>query len=97
MALKEDQWYQLPSGQWCKAVFVDDPRGPTLMGYGLDLAGSDGYKVIIVLGVYPDDTLSGVTGNITWDTWTLADLREATPDEAERQTHRAAGLPMEGL
>jgi hypothetical protein len=67
-------------------------RGPILEMYGVDLAGSDGYKVLGALYIYHDGTLTA-TGTYTWETWTIDDLRQATPDEAEAQTRRVAGLP----
>ncbi len=39
-----------------------------------------------------DDGVLGVTGLLTWDTWTVEQLREATPDEAEMLTHRTTGI-----
>lgn len=56
MQLKEDQWYQLPSGRWVLAICVDDPEGPILQGYGIDIAGSDAYKRVFDLYVDPDGT-----------------------------------------
>lgn len=96
MVLKGGQWYQLPAGQWVRAISVADPPGQTWLGpilqrYGVDVASSDGYKPIEDIYIYPDGTLS-VTGSMTWETWTLADLREATPDEAEERTRRIVGL-----
>lgn len=61
------------------------------MVYGIDSAGSDGYRNIFDIYVQPSGLLEA-TGLCTWDTWTCADLREATPDEAETQTLRAAGF-----
>jgi hypothetical protein len=89
--LTEDQWYQLPSGQWCRAICVNDEKGPILMVYGVDLASHDGYKNTFDLYVAPDGDL-GATGLVTWETWTIEMLREATPDEAEAQTHRCLGI-----
>jgi hypothetical protein len=94
MHLKDDQWYQLPSGQWVKAILVDDPIGPILQAYGADLASSTGYTNTFDIYVEGDGQTLGVTGLCTWDTWTLADLREATPDEAEAQTYRALHLSL---
>ena len=88
MKLKEDQWYQLPSGSWAKAAFVDDPLGPILMVFGVDIGDTVGYTVQFDLYINSDGTLSA-TGLCTWDTWRPEDLREATPDEAEDQTIRA--------
>lgn len=93
MHLKEHQWYQLPSGQWGKAILVDDPLGPIVQVYGTDLASSAGYTTTFDIYVEHDGTTLDVTGLCTWDTWTLADLREATPDEAEAQTYRVLHLP----
>ncbi|NJM05416.1 phage Gp37/Gp68 family protein [Candidatus Gracilibacteria bacterium] len=97
MELREGQWYQLPSRQWVRASCVDAPatnsfRGPILEVYGVDVTGSDGYKAIGALYIYHDGTLTA-TGTYTWETWTVADLCEATPDEAEAQTRRVVGLP----
>lgn len=92
MRLKENQWYQLPSGQWVRAVWVDDPVGPILQAYGTDLASRTGYINTFDIYVERDGHTLGVTGLCTWDTWTLADLREATPDEAEAQTYRCLQL-----
>lgn len=88
MRLKENQWYQLPSGQWAKACWVSDPLGPILQVYGVDLASSVGYQNTFDIYVEADGVTLGVTGLCTWETWTLHDLHEATPDEAEAQTYR---------
>lgn len=97
MRLQENQWYHLPSGQWVKAMGVHDPRGPILQAYGVDAASSTSYTNIFDLYMEDDGHTLGVTGLCTWATWTLADLREATPDEAEAQTYRClhiAAPPM---
>lgn len=88
MVLKENQWYQLPSGRWVQAVAVGSAAGPILSAYG----SSEG-RYMREFDIYVAGDILGVTGLCTWETWTLADLREATPDEAEAQTHRALGLP----
>jgi hypothetical protein len=91
--LKDGQWYQLPSGQWAKAICVDDPLGPILQAFGVDVASTDpiAYTNTFDLYVEADGNL-GATGLCTWDIWTIDDLREATPDEAEAQTYRCLGL-----
>lgn len=93
---KEDQWYQLPSGLWAKAVCVDDPLGPILMVYGVDIGDTKGYTVQFDLDINRDGTLSA-TGLCTWDTWRPEDLREATPDEAETQTLRTLRIGSSDL
>jgi hypothetical protein len=80
------------SGQWARAILVNDPVGPILLVFGVDLASSDGYKNMFDIYLEADGVTLGVTGLCTWETWTLRDLREATPDEAEAQTHRCLNL-----
>lgn len=72
-------------------MYVHDPVGPILMVYGIDIAGSDGYRNTFDIYVDAEGKLEA-TGLCTWDTWTLAGLREATPDEAETQTLRALNI-----
>lgn len=95
IALKEGQWYALPSGRWIRAtqevrsiqlqIAVEPLPLWTLHTYG----NSDGsWKVEMLIDVRDAGTL-GVTGLLTWEHWTVADLREASPDEAEALTHRA--------
>lgn len=92
MQLKQDQWYQLPSGQWARAICVDDPLGPILQVYGVDIASSIGYQHTFDIYMEADGVTLGMTGLCTWETWTLHDLCEATPDEAEAQTYRCLQL-----
>lgn len=84
-ALVEGQWYQLPNGAWAKCYVVEPPA---LWAYGT----SEG-AFQIEHAIFPRENGDlGLTGTVTWERWTLADLRPATPDEAEALEHRAAGL-----
>jgi hypothetical protein len=95
--LKEGQWYALPSGRWARATQrVTALQHQTAVGplpsWSLHVYGSSDGRWAVEYQVSIDDNgVLGVTGLLTWESWTVEQLREATPDEAEMLTHRATG------
>ncbi len=96
--LKEGQWYALPSGRWARATqAVTGLQRQTAVGplqpWSLHVYGSsDGRWAVEYQVSIGDDGVLGVTGLLTGDTWTVDQLRAATPDEAEMLTYRATGI-----
>lgn len=91
--LKNGQYYELPDGRWARAIALQPnvwhlhvlDRRPGLPG------GDDGYRVRAILNVQPNGLLDA-PGAVTSSYWTLEDLREATPDEAEAQQYQQLGI-----
>ena len=79
--------YQLPSSVWCRASAVTHPLGPIIAVYGSDLAASDTYRSIFFISLLKDGSALDARGLCAHETWTLADLREATLEEAEAQDY----------
>lgn len=96
--LKEGQWYALPSGHWARATqevtaLQRQTAVAPLPSWSLHVYGSsDGRWAVEYQVSIGDDGILGVTGLLTWDTWTVEQLCEATPDEAELLTHRTTGI-----
>ena len=96
--LKEGQWYALPSGRWARATqavtaLQQQTAVDPLPTWSLHLYGSsDGRWAVEYQVSIGDDGVLGVTGLLTWERWTVEQLREATPDEAEMLTHRTTGI-----
>lgn len=87
-------YQQLPSSSWCRANAVTHPLRQILAVYRSDLTASDTYCTFFYTPISKDGYTLGATGLCTSETWTLADLREATPDEAEAQHYRRLEIDL---
>lgn len=93
MELKQGQYYQLPDGTWSEAMLRSDGYWVLLLlGDRSHIPGDDaGYNVRDALVVQHNGVLEA-TRRVTWEYWTVRDMREATPDEAETQHYRKLRL-----
>ncbi len=89
--LKENQWYRFPGGEWGRASRTNQPAGidpdPNPDPWSFEVwEVIDGRWQQVIREI--DSIMLLAFAFFPSADWTVADLHEATPDEAEEMTYR---------